>query len=97
MLAIDGPSGKSSSFTLIPSLTIHIAGLLSCGVAPQLERHEPYNAVLEAAIGYAGACTVQAMDEIAGVCERMDVVEEKGDAVHDDVIMLDRKVEEAEG
>src|SRR5882762_9416060 len=48
-------------------------------------------------MGYAGACTVQAMDEIAGVCERMDVVEEKGDAVRDDVIMLDRKVEETEG
>jgi len=31
------------------------------------------------------------MDEIAGVCERMDVVEEKGDAVRDDVIMLDRR------
>src|SRR5882762_4500964 len=48
-------------------------------------------------MGYAGACTVQAMDKIAGVCERMDMVEEKGDAVHDDVIMLDRKVEETEG
>src|SRR5882762_6556749 len=51
------------------------------------------------------------MDEIAGVCERMEVVENKGDGVREDVtmleeqvvnlrgdvVMMDRKVEETKG
>jgi len=77
----------------------------------KLEWHELYNAVFEAAIGYAGACMVQAMDKIARVCERMDVIEDKVGGIREDVtmmeeqlaslrgdvMMVDRKVEETEG
>src|SRR5258707_1157699 len=39
-------------------LTPYQAGLLSRGVQVGMERREPYNAVLEAAMGYSGACSV---------------------------------------
>src|SRR5258705_11830552 len=41
-----------------------------------MERREPYNAVLEAAMGYAGACSVAAMDDVALVNEKVDVLDE---------------------
>src|SRR5258705_11599112 len=42
-------------------LTPYQAGLLSRGVQVGMERREPYNAVLEAAMGYSGACSVAVM------------------------------------
>src|SRR5882672_7062938 len=39
-------------------LTPYQAGLLSRGVQVGMERREPYHAVLEAAMGYWGACSV---------------------------------------
>ena len=46
--------------------------LLSRGVQVGLERREPYNPILEASIGYAGAAAVTVMDEVAFVNERRD-------------------------
>ena len=41
-----------------------------------MERREPYNTVLEAAMGYAGACSVAAMDNLALVNEKVDTLDE---------------------
>ena len=46
--------------------------LLSRGVGVNLERREPYDPILEASIGYAGAAAVAVMDEVAFVNERQD-------------------------
>ena len=46
--------------------------LLSRGVQVGLERREPYNPILEASIGYAGAAAVAVMDEVVYVNERQD-------------------------
>src|SRR6202000_1851076 len=46
--------------------------LLSQGVGVSLKRREPYNPILEASIGYAGAAAVTIMDEVAFVNERQD-------------------------
>src|ERR1700743_1193258 len=46
--------------------------LLSWGVGVNLERREPYDPILEASIGYAGAAAVAVMDEVAFVNERQD-------------------------
>ena len=46
--------------------------LLSRGVQVGLKRREPYNPILEASIGYAGATAVAIMDEVAYVNERQD-------------------------
>ena len=46
--------------------------LLSRGVRVGLERREPYDPILEASIGYAGAVAVAVMDEVAFVNERQD-------------------------
>src|SRR5258707_6016232 len=57
-------------------LSTYQAGLLSRGVQVGMERREPYNAVLEAAMGYAGACSVAAMDDVALVNEKVDMLDE---------------------
>src|SRR5258705_1430331 len=41
-----------------------------------MERREPYNAVLEAAMGYAGVCSVAAMDDVALVNKKVDTLDE---------------------
>ena len=46
--------------------------MLSQGVGVNLERREPYDPILEASIGYAGAAAVAVMDEVAFVNERQD-------------------------
>src|SRR5258705_9344763 len=46
-------------------LTPYQAGLLSRGVQVGMERREPYNAVLEAAMGYTGLCSVAGMGYVA--------------------------------
>ena len=46
--------------------------LLSRGVQVSLERREPYDPILEANIGYAGAAAVAVMDEVVFVNERQD-------------------------
>src|SRR5882724_2488991 len=57
-------------------LSSYQAGLLSRGVQVGMERREPYNAVLEAAMGYAGACSVVAMDDLVLVNEKVDTLDE---------------------
>src|ERR1700743_3350616 len=54
------------------SLTGNTQELLSRGVGANLERREPYDPILEASIGYAGAAAVAVMDEVAFVNERQD-------------------------
>ena len=54
------------------SLTGNTQELLSWGVGVNLERREPYDPILEASIGYAGAAAVAVMDEVAFVNERQD-------------------------
>ena len=46
--------------------------LLAQGVQVGLEHREPYNSILEASIGYAGATSVAIIDELAFVNERQD-------------------------
>src|ERR1700743_2646100 len=58
------------------SLTGNTQELLSRGVGVNLERREPYDPILEASIGYAGAAAVAVMDEVASVNERMEGIEE---------------------
>src|SRR5260370_6336054 len=41
-----------------------------------MERREPYNAVLEAAMGYSGACSVVVMDDVALVNKKVDKLDE---------------------
>ena len=54
------------------SLSGNTQELLSQGVQVSLERREPYNQILEASIGYAGAAAVAVMDKVAFVNERQD-------------------------
>ena len=54
------------------SLSCNTQELLSRGVGVNLERREPYDPILEASIGYAGAAAVAVMDEVAFVNERQD-------------------------
>ena len=53
-------------------LTPHQGSLLSQGVQPHWEQREPYNAVLEASIGYTASCGVVVMDEVASLNERVE-------------------------
>ena len=53
-------------------LTPHQGSLLSQGVQPHWEQREPYNAVLEASIGYAALCGIVVMDEVASLNERVE-------------------------
>ena len=54
------------------SLSGNTQELLSQGVQVSLERREPYDPILEASIGYAGAAAVAVMDEVAFVNKRQD-------------------------
>ena len=54
------------------SLTGNTQELLPQGVQVGLKRREPYDPILEASIGYAGAATVAVMDEVVFVNERQD-------------------------
>src|ERR1700743_115258 len=54
------------------SLTGNTQELLSRGVGANLERREPYDPILEASTGYAGAAAVTVMDKVAFVNERQD-------------------------
>ena len=76
------------------SLESYQVGLLSRGVQPQMDRREPYNMVLEASIGYAGSVGVMVMDEVAGVNERLESVDEKLEELNGRVV-TDLDVNEA--
>ena len=54
-------------------LTPYQGSLFSRGVQPHWEQREPYNAVLEASIGYAASCGVVVMNEVVDLNERVDV------------------------
>ena len=41
-----------------------------------MERRELYNVVLEAIMGYAGACSVAIMDDVVLVNEKVDTIDE---------------------
>ena len=53
------------------SLDEYHAGLLSRGVQRVMDRREPYNGVLETAMGYAGSVGVACFDEVASLHERV--------------------------
>ena len=66
-------------------LTPHLGSLLSWGVQPYWEQREPYNAVLEASVGYAASCGVVVMDEVASLNKRVDDgLEQRGGGSDDD-------------
>src|SRR5258705_8626137 len=67
-------------------LTPYQAGLLSRGVQVGMERREPYNAVIEAAMGYSGACSVAVMDDVALVNKKVDKLDE---GLGEEVVRLD--------
>jgi hypothetical protein len=73
-------------------LTPITAELFSRGAQPQLERREPYNQVLEAAMGYAASCGVAVMDEVAVVNEKMDGVVDSMNLVDERVVELNGRV-----
>ena len=54
------------------SLSDNTQELLSGGVQVGLKRREPYDPILEASIGYAGAAAIAVMDEVAFVNKRQD-------------------------
>ena len=56
-------------------LTPYQAGLLSRGIQVGMERREPYNAVLEAAMGHTGACSMAVMDDVALVNKKVDTLD----------------------
>ena len=70
------------------------AGLFSRGVQTGIERREPYNEVLEAAIGYAGSCSVAVMDEVANVNEKIDGVDGRAFTMRQEIDEL-RELNEA--
>src|SRR5882724_8976870 len=51
-----------------------------------MERREPYNVVLKAAMGYAGACSMAVMDDVALVNEKVDKLDE---GLGEEVVRLD--------
>ena len=59
-----------------------------------LDEREPYNQVLEASIGYASACAIATMDEVAHVNERFD---ERMDDTEREVVTLRNRVAESKG
>src|SRR5258705_4045744 len=67
-------------------LTPFQAGLVARGVQVGMERREPYNAVLEAAMGYTGLCSVAVMDDVALVNEKVDKLDE---GLGEEVVRLD--------
>jgi hypothetical protein len=52
-------------------LTQYQAGLLSRGIQSRMDPREPFNGVLDTAIGFAGAIGVAAFDDMAHVNERV--------------------------
>ena len=79
-------------------LTPYQGSLFSRGVQPHWEQREPYNAVLEASIGYAASCGVVVMDEVVDLNERVDVrmeeVEEDVGALKGEVVELRNELRE---
>ena len=79
-------------------LTPYQGSLFSRGVQPHWEQREPYNAVLEASIGYAASCGVVVMDEVADPNERVDVrmeeVEEDVGTLKGEVVELRNELRE---
>jgi len=57
-------------------LSSYQAGLLLRGVQVGMERREPYNVVLEASMGYAGACSMAVMDDVVLVNKKVDKLDE---------------------
>ena len=72
-------------------LTPYQGSLFSRGVQPHWEQREPYNAVLEASIGYAASCGIVVMDEVVDLNKRVDVRMEE---IEEDVGMLKGEVVE---
>ena len=79
-------------------MTPYQGSLFSQGVQPHWEQREPYNAVLEASIGYAASCGVVVMDEVTDLNERVDVrmeeVEGSVETLKEEVVLLRNKLRE---
>ena len=75
------------------SLSGNTQELLSRGVQVSLERREPYDPILEASIGYAGAAAIAVMDEVAFVNERQD---ERMEGIEEGVLSLVPRVSSLE-
>ena len=85
-------------------MTPYQGSLFSRGIQPHWEQREPYNAVLEASIGYAALCGVVVMDEVVDLNKRVDVrmeeVEEDVGSLKGEVVELRnglRELREAHG
>src|SRR6202789_1364638 len=63
-----------------------LAGFLSRGVLPTMERQEPYNQVLEASLAYAGAAGVHCIDEVALINESVDQLDVKMEELNGRVV-----------
>ena len=79
-------------------LTPYQGSLFSRGVQPHWEQREPYNAVLEASIGYTASCGIVVMDEVVDLNERVDVrmeeVEEDVGTLKGEVVELRNELRE---
>ena len=72
-------------------LTPHQGSLLSQGIQPHWEHHEPYNTVFEVSMGYAALCSIVVMDEVVSMNERS---EEKMEGIQEEVRMLKEELQE---
>ena len=75
------------------SLSGNTQELLSQGVRVGLKRREPYDPILEASIGYAGAAAIAVMDEVAFVNERQD---ERMEGIEEGALILVPRVSSVE-
>ena len=69
------------------------AALIQQGVQPQMDCRETFNAVLEASIGYTGACIAMVVDEMVDVNMRVDTALLSGETIMDQVKELRGEVE----
>src|SRR5258708_21920614 len=76
------------------SVTPYQSGLLSRGAQHRLESREPYNMVLEAALGYTASCSIAAFDEVASVFERTDELDRRVIINRDEVASVEQRLRE---
>src|SRR5258708_24308447 len=76
------------------SVTPYQSGLLSRGAQHRLDPREPYNMVLEAALGYTASCSVAAFDEVASVFERTDELDRRVIVNRDETAAVEQRLRE---
>src|SRR5258708_29355763 len=76
------------------SVTPYQSGLLSRGAQHTLDTREPFNAVLEASLGYTASCSVAAFDEVVSVYKRTDELDRRILINRDEVASVEQRLRE---